>query len=283
MKNRIALLIFSLVLLCCKKEAIIKDEPTNLFERVNTLLKDSLSTMDAGALVWDKATIGAVKMEKIRYLRIPIKNKKVFTEFVLFEIDHVDSILGTKIITLNKTEPSGTGSSTLFNGTIQISSLRRKQLLASKIKNGFIEEYARVTAISTGNRGMVVPSNPDIITSTDLNSGTIYTWMNFSGNSIGTEIRQAVNYFTVADNDSGGGAGSFEVDEPILVDFEPPVEDLKAIEVEKFLKCFDALPDEGSTCSIEILADIPVDTNPNILFNWQTEFSRTCLSATKEG
>jgi hypothetical protein len=42
----------------------------------------------------------------------------------------------------------------------------------------------------------------------------------------------------------------------MLVDFEPPAESLEAIDVEKFLKCFDAVPDAGASCSIEILADI---------------------------
>jgi hypothetical protein len=54
-----------------------------------------------------------------------------------------------------------------------------------------------------------------------------------------------------------------------LIDFEPS-EELNAINVEKFLKCFSNVPDNGATCSIEILTDLPVDSEPNTFFNWQT-------------
>jgi hypothetical protein len=58
-------------------------------------------------------------------------------------------------------------------------------------------------------------------------------------------------------------------DYPIAIDFEP-VEDEPAIEIEKYLTCFSNVPDEGATCSIDILTDIPIDENPDKLLNWQT-------------
>jgi hypothetical protein len=55
----------------------------------------------------------------------------------------------------------------------------------------------------------------------------------------------------------------------IFVDYEY-AEDLSPIDLTKYLKCFSNIPDNGATCSIEILTDIPVDNDPNKLFNWSS-------------
>jgi hypothetical protein len=55
-----------------------------------------------------------------------------------------------------------------------------------------------------------------------------------------------------------------------LVDIE--TQDVNApIDVQKFINCFNAIPDAGSTCSIEIMADIPVDSDPNKIFNFDSK------------
>ena len=58
-------------------------------------------------------------------------------------------------------------------------------------------------------------------------------------------------------------------DNPVLIDFEP-VENLPAIDVKAYLKCFGNIPDAGASCSVEILTDVPVDSDPTKIFNWQT-------------
>jgi hypothetical protein len=65
---------------------------------------------------------------------------------------------------------------------------------------------------------------------------------------------------------NGGGGGPTN-DETILVDFENQDENTE-IDIQKFINCFNAIPDAGATCSIEILADIPVDSDPNKIFNF---------------
>lgn len=70
--------------------------------------------------------------------------------------------------------------------------------------------------------------------------------------------------------DYGSRSNNRNIDEEDeeLVDFEF-VENLSPIDITKYLKCFSTIPDDGSSCSIEILVDIPVDENPNRLFNFQ--------------
>ncbi|MEP7145194.1 MAG: hypothetical protein ABI707_20075 [Ferruginibacter sp.] len=64
---------------------------------------------------------------------------------------------------------------------------------------------------------------------------------------------------------SGGNGGSPTIQNPVHIDFEP--EDLPAIDVSKYLKCFGNIADAGATCTIKILTDIPVDTDPTIFFS----------------
>ncbi len=69
--------------------------------------------------------------------------------------------------------------------------------------------------------------------------------------------------------DKSSNDAEINEDHPILIDFEP-IETLSPIDIAKYLKCFSAIPDEGSTCSIEIFSDIPVDDHPDLFFNWNT-------------
>ncbi|HSC54192.1 MAG TPA: hypothetical protein VLC98_11240 [Phnomibacter sp.] len=41
-----------------------------------------------------------------------------------------------------------------------------------------------------------------------------------------------------------------------------------SIEIEQYLKCFDNIPNTGSTYSIKVMVDIPVNTNPNTLVHY---------------
>ncbi len=66
-----------------------------------------------------------------------------------------------------------------------------------------------------------------------------------------------------------------------MIDFEF-VENLSSIDITKYVKCFSNIPDDGSTCSIEILVDIPVDDDSNSLFDYeQGSPGHTFLQITK--
>lgn len=85
------------------------------------------------------------------------------------------------------------------------------------------------------------------------------------------------------DEDNGSRSNNRDDDreDEELVDFEF-VEDLSPIDITKYLKCFSNIPDDGSSCSIELLVDIPVDNHPNRLFNFdQGSPGHTFLQITK--
>jgi hypothetical protein len=80
--------------------------------------------------------------------------------------------------------------------------------------------------------------------------------------------------------DTGGGTGVI-VDQTMLVDVDTYVNN-PAIDINQFLKCFENIPDDGATCSITICSDIPVDSDPSKLFNWNTESPGHCFLELKK-
>jgi hypothetical protein len=186
-----------------------------------------------------------------------------------------------------------------FEGSIEISSLDRKTTLHSAIKKGYIQAFHQKENTRTG----VVPEEdilPEVIVVAYVspNYGISFSdWMYLQSlfysspfdysSGVGESGGNGGTYYGSLDGSGGsyyGGGGYYYggsmsnddlyngvlLDPLILVDVDTYVNN-PAIDIEKYLKCFDAIPDVGSTCSIEIFADIPVDSDPTKLFNWNTE------------
>ncbi len=70
----------------------------------------------------------------------------------------------------------------------------------------------------------------------------------------------------------GGGSGHLPytiIDEEVLVvDYEQQYDD-PAIDLQKFINCFNAIPNAGATCKITILADVPVNSDPTKIMDWE--------------
>jgi hypothetical protein len=166
-------------------------------------------------------------------------------------------------------------------------------LIRSTIENGFITAFHNDDLL-TLQRDDVLPDPyvelPEVvIVSTYSSDGVSFSsWMSLvsffddagGGGGSGSYYSNMDGSGGSYSGGGGGGGGSgsnpypgdggVNVEEPMLVDFES-VNDKIAIDIEKYLKCFDNLPDAGATCSIEIFTDIPVDDDPNKIFNWETE------------
>ena len=69
----------------------------------------------------------------------------------------------------------------------------------------------------------------------------------------------------------GGGGGNSNPANGVIkhIDFEELL-DQTTIDLKKYLACFNNIPDQGATCTISLLTDIPDDEDPNSFYNWQT-------------
>ena len=64
----------------------------------------------------------------------------------------------------------------------------------------------------------------------------------------------------------GSGGGSTYEAPPIIITWElDESEDKPAINLEQYLKCFDAIPDAGASFQVKVYVDIPVNQTPDVL------------------
>ena len=285
---------FSLIVLlfsACKKETHLDEREIGSMERIEAALKDSLPDVIYQNL--DLSNVAETKInEDTSFLRIGFKGKALQTEFVLLQVDTNAIINRGRIISLFRKSITTRRMDKYrpYNGTIIIRSLKNAELLKSDIVNGYIvatrpvKEAHKETPIVPSEPGYVELPEVVVIGQRLSGGGMSFTdWINFgslfAGSGGGSGSSATSNYYGPMDGSAsyengGGGGGSntannTKTKQPVLLDYEEAISD-PPIDLAKYLKCFTNIPDAGSTCSIEIFADIPVDSDPNKLLNWQT-------------
>lgn len=303
MKHSLLFLLSVLFFTACYKPA--QDSRGSLYvQAVKKDLREKLSGDDYQNL--DFKRMVATRADSNHFLlRLALQGKSMAEDFVLLKTDAAGNYLDGRIIHIKKEEPgmlepSGSFS---FNGRISINSLNRTSKLSSDIVQGFIvafqDNYQKTSIAAAQLVEPAIVYLPEVMVfayrHTDgRGSGSLGTLINLQSlfNNIGGGDYGRNYYSPLVDYSGGGGAGSYNLysshhaglpvpdartetyseviyEEPISVDFENNMA-FPAIDVESYLKCFDKIPDEGARCSIEILADVPVDNDPEKLFNWQT-------------
>ena len=275
MKHLYTLTFLLCFLFACRKADHKAD---NYLTRVQTALKDSVSSEDYSSLDFSRSVLSKVDSADLYLLRIP---------FTRFDAGHFLLLQTTKEGTIRQgriTEIRGAvvdkEGIKKFQGHITIRSLQRKLLVQSSIKNGFITAFHQNPQ---GRSALVQPSNvlPEVVVTYVIPSGggiSWSTWIWLQSLFNGFNVQPYYSFFNSDTGDggswSGGGGsptgggdgGSPTVEQPILIDFENQDEN-SGIDIEKFINCLSAIPDAGATCSIEILSDIPVDKDPNKIFD----------------
>jgi hypothetical protein len=291
MKQVLCISLLLLLLTACKKE-IKTFNSNNYLESVKTALKDSVAANDYGQLDFDKTVLNKVDSVQLFYLRIPFKGKSLMNDFVIVKTDYKGIIEEGKIVHLEgKENEYGDGKikRRKFDGNISISSLNRKEILNSSIIDGYITAFH--SNISTRETVYGTDVLPEVfvvayVQSPDVFDYSTWLWLNsfFYINTYGDTGGGGSDYGSYygslgggggsgGNGNNGGGTGDtysgITKDPTILVDVDTYI-DKEPIDVERYLKCFDNIPDAGAQCEITIYADIPVDTDPNKLFDFSS-------------
>ncbi|MCW3074586.1 MAG: hypothetical protein JWP69_1655 [Flaviaesturariibacter sp.] len=295
-------LLLTLVLIACRKDntATLVD---SYLQNVKVAIRDSLQHNDYAQLDFTKAVLTKVDSVNLYILRIPFRGKSLPTDFVLLQTLVSGRVLEGRIIHLEggQTEVGeGRVKRRVWNGSITISTLDRKTVLASRVTGGYIEAFHPQAAARTTN--LPAPEYVElaevVVVSQPSNSGsfTFSNWILLQGLFTGGSGYGGYGYGGYYGSLEGGGYGgggyggsgsntgdysggygtggsgtgeSIVLDPPILIDQETHDAN-DAVDIQKFMNCFDAIADAGATCTMEILTDIPVDGNPSSFFNWQT-------------
>jgi hypothetical protein len=307
MKRALLTVITFFFLVACKKNNSFQSGNLLYMQNVQKSLKVRVAKEEFEQLQFDRAILSKVDSVSLYLVRIPYAGKKIEDQFLLLQTDKDGWLVKGKIVNLIQTSPPGLNTKARFDGWISIKSLDKMEVIESEILDGYITTFHPKPATL---RTLVVPSEknvlPEVVVVTYVKAEGSFShssWvslMGILGGSSGGEMSTGAYYssLSVIDGGGGGGGGGYVVggsgstgysstgnddqtysgrrpvagyteEEPIFVDIEMP-EDFSAIDISKFLKCFSSIPDNGATCSIEILADIPVDNDPNKFFNWST-------------
>ena len=288
MKLLYAFAIAVLLITSCKKEVHEKVN-IDVFKTMKAFLKDSLSMDDYSGLDFSRVVCNRVDSAGLYFMRVPFKEKAITESFVIVKIKNNTSVEAGKIIRLDGgVRNVGVGPVTKWEwgGSISISSLNRRTVLNSGVHNGYIDAFHQNASLKEAVLGAdVLPEvfvvayvqNPDAFDySTWLWLNSLF-YSNTYGGGGGSETGSG-GYYGSLDGGGGGGGSSYAgsggetgaaVDETMFVDLDV-YSDRPAIDVEQYLKCFDAIPDAGAQFEIGIYADIPVDSDPNKILDFST-------------
>jgi len=253
------------------------------------------------------------------YVRFPIKNKLWYNDFVLLQTDRLGNTSDAGIVHLEKTPPAtdqisnekAINHSPNFNGSIVISSLDKKTIIHSAITNGYIEAFhPNLSGRNTREESLPYSYEdlPEVIVVAYLpvvNEGSSFSFADYimlqsmfggggynDGGSGGGDVNTAVYSYA-------GGYGSLpaspnggEVGQPTQYAMPADLPDIAIapdnswshpqIDMNAWMKCFTDIPDAGAVCSVTLLGDLPVDTDPSIGLNiWSGNTGHCFLQLTK--
>lgn len=315
MRNHLVISFVLISFLACNKNIDLNNPQRTYIQNVKASLKDSLTAKDFNEIEIEKSMLTKIGNDR-NFLKVPFKGKDISKDFLLLQTENSGKIARGFIINLRKNAPEK-GKESEFNGFITKSSLDRKQTHTSTLTNGAIT-HIHSAMFAYRDMSFPIPKDTVVITTTgdiptDDGGGITYSdWISVSGifgyygnyGSYGTDGSYGANgeflygaggrYSGNSGYTAGGGTHTEAIPpdftenypqvintDALLVDYEF-VESLSPIDITKYLKCFSNIPNEGSTCSITILVDIPVDNQPNRLFNFeQGSPGHTFLQITK--
>ena len=292
MKHLLFISALLIMLVSCKKESTQNAENVNYLNGIKLQLKDSLSSSDFQHLDFTNTVKTSIPDSRQIFLRIPFINKSLASDFILLQIENDDHFSSAKIFNINQNIQSVAKKPTQFNGDIQIYSLKRNLLTNSLINNGFIDAFHNQQNNSNPNLDIavvIIPLMPEVIIVCS-SSGGGYTYGNYynlmslyngggsgggfqGGGSMSSGGYYNNSYSTPTINNhptsGGGGINNPPNNNSIYINSETG-ENLPAINVNQYVKCFGNIPDNGATCSIKLLTDIPVNNDPSKFFDWST-------------
>lgn len=281
------LLIVSMILFIissCQKETA--PLPKNDF--VNRIFKDLQASMQPdqfAQLDWKRISRATEDSARLTFVRIAFVDRSFEEKFVLLKLNASGTINAGRIANFALRKNSATGR-------MQIETLKGEVMEDVELINGYRKKTiaTRMESSSYLEPAPEYIELPEVIVTASYSSGGGISWSTwysisnmFDGGGSGS------GYYSMSDPYAGGGGGygggsssgstsgasnhpggtSNMVDEEIIkVDFESQYDD-PAIDLQKFINCFNVIPDAGATCKITIYADVPVNSDPTKIMDWE--------------
>ena len=265
---------------------------------VQTYLKQHMDSVKFNEINFEYALLS--KESSAWYLRFGYRNHRISERFLLLSTGSLGQVNGAREVILKKDQ----FLDWVFNGTIQINSLQGDVLSENKISNGFmINDRVRQPGKPTVNRVsenmFIIPAPPvedlpEVFVIGYLPAGSVGggglsygSYLSLSGligtggGSGGSGPSAGAGTYPGTDVPIGGGSGTYSplqpaerdpsasrtlTGRPVLVNMENSYTKA-AIDLAAFLKCFTSIPDAGAGYSINLMVDLPVNSDPAQVFN----------------
>jgi hypothetical protein len=302
MKKYIPIVVLSFVIFSCKKQdsgspAPIQQSYDNYFSNVKAYLKNNLLPEDYANV----DTSGAVLSNQgaVWFLRMRFKGKDIAKDFILLQTDSAGNCSTGRFVHITRDSTD----IKIFNGKISTESLQHDNAIYKKVTNNIAQTLScdgeAEESLNAGACDIIPAYNcadclPEVVVIGYINSGSSTaggggisygdyinlaglaggggTGNTYSGGSSGvySPINLPVN--------SGGGSvappvkASPDVTVNYSADYAKP-----GIDVNAFMKCFSTIPDAGASCSVSIFTDLPVNDDPEYIFNILTGATGHCF------
>jgi len=281
MKKYIYLALISIIVGSCKKQ----DQQNNISSpnqsdgyeaNVKAYLKTNLYDTDYVKVDFDNSVLS--KEGKDWFLRIAFLNRKLSRDFILLQTDSIGNCSQGKFIHIRR---DSTNMKT-FNGKISIASFQHIPTVKKVTENSMatVDCVIAEESLEADDCDDVVPGNdcsgclPEVIVVGYTNSGG----GGGGGISYSDYLSLSNLISATGSSNTGSSSGVYSPIAPpgapqplkpspnIVINYETDAAK-PGIDVNAFMKCFSTIPDAGSTCSITVYTDLPVNDNPSYIFN----------------
>ena len=313
-------------LCACKKDPrpipapVLNAVPPNYLSAVQKYVRQHPRFVDYDGIDFNNYRIS--KQKGHWYLRLALKSKLLFTDFVVLQTDSLGNTGDGRLVHLEPAPAvTRTTKTTTFTGSIDIRAVDGKAILHSGVTHGYIENFHAALVNKTGvNREESFPvpypydELPEVIVVAYLpavNDGGGISFSNYvmlqslfnGGSSSGGGINDGLGPNGVTGGSttysyiggyglSPGGSSGGGVWQPVQNQVLADVPDITvapdnsylrpAIDMNAWMKCFTDIPDAGASCSVTLLGDLPVDTDPSKGMNlWSGNTGHCFLQLTK--
>ena len=286
MKKYIYLALLSVVFFACKKQeqGHVSIPPIDggetYYDNVKAYLKINLSGTDYLKANFDDAVLS--KQGKDWFLRVAFINKKMSTDFILVQSDSLGHCSGGKFVHIRR----DSSDMKTFNGKVVTESFQHSAV-AKKVQNNIAtvldcedeegyQEYGACGAVD------IVPSFscddclPEVIvvgytggggsSSGGISYSDYLNLVSLAGAGSNTTFSSAIYSPVIVPENPVTPLKPIKPSPDIIINYEASVNN-PGIDVAAFMKCFSTIPDPGATCSVTIYTDLPVDDNPQYIFN----------------
>lgn len=240
--------------------------------KVKGHLRDSMQSYDFTTVNFTTAYQSRDVNSKNYFLRLGINNKTISTDFILLKTDSLGNLIKGKIVHVNKTSSKQAGVNT-NNYAFTVSSLNRKSV--NYISNTDSHNDLKEEEEPVGEQTL-----EDVVVTCYIYDDYIPIDLYFYDGLLNDGGGGGGVYTYGQANPGGGGGGGIQQDPTSNIATESNSQ--PGIDITKYIKCFSSVSNQNAVYKVTIYSDIPVNGNPNDLFNFNTgEVGHTFLQLTK--